>query len=238
MEIQLNCTPFVNEILSKKLRLRTALELMPKDYELYYDLFCDHGLLGYALKQSFNKKIVFNDCQEGITSRLRENFNLAEGEIELGKAQDLVFKENTGIFMLGVGGHLLNECFLSWQKLKRENLYGGHTFVIGAHYYQLELKTVLRALGAELLDQRFIFEREEGYEILLIKFLEKYQGIGKNILDFDELYWSQVVRDEPLAMRYLEKRAKSISKVRNPNAQQLQFGTSLRHFMEELNSKS
>jgi tRNA A22 N-methylase len=238
MELQLNYTPFVNEILAKKARLRTALELMPKGFEVYYDLFCDHGLLGYALKESFNKKVIFNDSQEGITLRLKENFHLGESEIELGKAQDLIFKENSGVFMLGVGGHLLNECFLNWEKCRKENLYGGHTFVIGAHYYQLELREVLRALGAELLDQKFVYERGEGYEILLVNFFEKYLGDGKNILDFDELYWSQVVRDEPLAMRYLEKRAKSISKVRNPSVQQLQFGTSLRHFMNKVNSKS
>lgn len=224
------------KLLLKK-RLQAALELMPSHFEVFYDLFCDHGLLGQAAKKKFSKKVIFNDCREGIINRLKESLLIIDEEIEFSKAQMINLHGTAGVFMLGVGGHLIKECLSTWEKENQDNLYGGHSFVLGPHYYHLELKEYLRALGAVLIDQRFVFERGEGYELYLIQFSKDYIGVGKNVLDFDENFWSGVVKEEPGAIKYLRKKAESFSRIKKPNSHQFEYASSLARFMAKINGK-
>lgn len=217
-------------ILAKKKRLKTAIELMTNEKRFFYDLFCDHGLLGYELKRLYPKStIIWNDKNPQIIASLIEKWPEHSDAITLGDAGELPLQNNSGVFMLGVGGHLMVTCLKSWSKLgvlyQQENC-----FILGPTYYQLELRGALYELGARLEKRAFAWERGVGHEIFGVTFPHSPGLYDDRFLKFDISFWKDASLADREALTYLKKRSESLKKNRALKGWQLEYATNLEHF--------
>lgn len=218
-------------ILAKKKRLKTAIELMTSEKRYFYDLFCDHGLLGYELKLLYPKStIIWNDKSPQVIASLIEKWPELSDNISLGDAGELPLQNNSGIFMLGVGGHLMVTCLNSWRKLgvlyQQENF-----FILGPTYYQLELRGALYELGARLEKRAFVWERGVGHELFGVTFSHPPPSLRDDrFLKFDDSFWKDCSKRDSKALAYLRKRNESLKKNRALKGWQLEYATNLEHF--------
>lgn len=221
-----------NLILTKKKRLQTALELMPRGLEHYYDLFCDHGLLGMAARDREDQaSIWWNDINDALMDKVKERFELPENSLLRGEAQDLEIRSSSGVFLLGVGGHLISECLRHWQRvefLNRPEQY----FVLGPTYYLIPLRQCLADLGAHLVKRAFVWERGVGHELYLVSFPSERSP--ENWFSFDENFWLGILKEVPQGHEYLQKRYVSLQKNRHLSAEQKAYATALGQFLAKI----
>lgn len=227
----------VSDILAKKQRLKMAIELMPSSRDYYYDLFCDHGFLGIALKEKWPEAhVIWNDSNDILLRKLQETQSISNECIEAGNAQDLWLKENAGIYLLGVGGHLMVKCLESW--FERGHVHSSQTFVFSPTYYQLNLRECLENFKGTLLKRAFVWERGVGHELFLVEFRGGASAKNSSFQwsQFDESFWKTTLESTPEALLYLQKKAHSLEKNRSLPLWQQSYASGVSHFLKGVQS--
>ena len=214
------------KILSNKKRLRESLALMPSDCVQYYDLFCDHGLVGKACLSHYQKPVFFNDKRIHLIDKLRAEVDLAPQHFIVKDARETCLLPNSGVFMLGVGGLLIVECLKRWKEARVEN-FEKSKFLLGPTYYPVELLHYLGHNGFKILRKGFVFENKRGHELFLVEVSESPQ---KGTL-FDEVFWRSVVEQGFGGLRYLKARMNSLEKIRNPKPFIFDYRNQLKKFL-------
>lgn len=209
-----------------------ALELMPIGLDQYYDLFCDHGLLGLALLERGDPNIYFNDKKSDLINALKLNHQIKDNYLLDMPAQEIDLLPSSGIFMLGVGGILMSEVLRKWDEkgLIIDNQY----FLLGPNYYELKLRACLRELGFSLIKRSFVWEGGHGYEFFLVQ--KKLGEVDNtNLLKFDPLYWEEQLKSCPHAKTHLLKKYTSLNKKRELTRFEGNFKASLGTFLTNFN---
>lgn len=205
-----------------------ALNLMPMGMEHYYDLFCDHGLLGLALKERGDKKVYFNDKKLALIDEINRNHHIESEYLLAGPAQDISLLPKSGIFMLGVGGLLMAEILNIWHE--RGLILENQIFLLGPNYYELTLRSCLDKLGLSLLKRSFIWELGYGYEFFLVQ-----RKVGHKLespwLDFDESFWLEQVKAGNGAKDHLLKKYFSLQEKRQVTDFEGSFRASMGTFL-------
>lgn len=212
----------------KSKRLEEAVSMISHLDGPIYDLYCDHGKVGESFLS--DRMVFFNDIQDNLLNQIKERTSLSSENFLSGPAQDLTFLPNSIIFMMGVGGHLMIECFEKWFSEKRENLICGQKFLVSAHYYLAELGEVLAGLDAYCLKKSFIWEGGRGYEHFLISF---DQNLGEKFKTFDEKFWGKAIVDYPNALTYLKQRLSFADSYQGGDAAMKAYCENLRSFLEK-----
>lgn len=177
--------------------------MVPEGDNPLYDLYCDHGFLGeYFLRAG--RKVFFNDQKDFLLDHLKSRLLLSDDEILYGRAQELKFSPNSTVLMLGVGGHLMKECFESWIN-EKDSVFKGQKFIISPHYHLIELGHYLSEVGARCLQQSFVWDGGYGYEFFLISF---DKSLGRAFETFDTQFWQRQLQEGSEVEKYLNMRLK------------------------------
>ena len=205
-----------------------AVSMIPDTISPVYDLFCDHGKLGeYFLPE---REVYFNDQKDFLLNSVQKRIGCSDDYLLYGPAQDLVFKPNATVFMLGVGGLLMVDCFQRWKENQPQELLEDLTFILSPHYYLLELAQSLNQFGAYCLERNFVWESGRGYEFFKIKIGEKSKLRPFEI--FDREFWTnQMIRNNH-ARTYLEERLQFTDSYHDPEDQVLTYQSDLKKFLE------
>lgn len=149
-------------------RLKTVLQLVGEEYDLYYDICCDHGHLGQQLL--FNqKKVTFIDQIKNITESLSirlkatdipsVKYKVITQDIRICKIQNSDAKAIR--IIIGVGGELIIKA------LELNNDYQGD-YLLCAHQNPQKLRKFLISNDFKLKKQLLIQDNKKFYDFVLV----------------------------------------------------------------------
>ena len=208
-------------------RLAAAADLVTDSTSPVYDLFCDHGILGeYFFRKT---ETYFNEIQEDCLEKIQARLNCSRDHLLLSPAKDISIKENSFVFMMGIGGHTITECFEYWSENNRKNFEKGQTFILSPHIHLIEMVSKLEKIGLNCLTRKFIWEKGQGYEIFCCSYKSDDQ---KGCFEaFEENFWSDLCATDCHAKKFLKYRMKFLNSYRGSNAAIIEYRTKLRSFV-------
>lgn len=199
---------------------------LPKERVHVFDLFCDHGHHGERCL-GLGHQVTFNDAAKHLMAALKSRLSsYSETDVTFSqqKAQELILPPRAYVFLLGVGGHLLVDCLKSWE---RQHCLEGRSFIAIPSYYTLELREVLKEMGATLLKEDFAWEKGRGYECFSFTFSKESPSVEFPLFNFG--FWKKAYEEDKRVRTYLKKRAKNLEKKRKKSLNESKF-------LEELKS--
>ncbi len=224
----------MGNILTKKKRLNMAFQLMPKDLYCYFDLFCDHGLLGLHMRENSLAQVFFNDKRGALLREINEKYGIGEEHLLDCPAENISFPSSSGLFLLGVGGILMAEVLKSWHE--RSQLHPDQYFVLGPNYYEFHLRQTLKELNFQLIKRSFVWEKGQGYELFLVRWQEDCdQELWQN---FDHEFWRGCLGEDPHAETYLRQKYKSWLKKRQISEVERAYKEEMGTFLDQLVKKA
>jgi tRNA (adenine22-N1)-methyltransferase len=199
-------------------RLSKALSYIDKT-KYFYDLCCDHGMLGMAvLENDLAEHVIFNDQVPHIIDNLKTSLSsyiTKSIAFETKPCQKIKFKPNSTICILGVGCNTIHKLL--------EAIDNEQTLIISTHTRPLLLRQKLQSLGLNLIKEDLICENGKYYEILklttygdhsvpLIGNFKKSEGYRKYLNDLAQYYKLKVTHENNSISKEILKIIKSKQK--------------------------
>ena len=155
-------------------RLSFILKFIPSSADVFYDLCCDHGLLGIAVGQSYNyQEINLVDQVPSIIDKISKQSlpsdipNAVQINFICQDARNLKLNESYKniISIAGIGGELAMKMI--------ENLKGHlketDSLVVSVHNNIHKLREYLIHNNFELIDEGLVEDNKKFYEVLVLK---------------------------------------------------------------------